>query len=202
MRAPIFSDSNKFRQSFIAHGAKFGMHFFFPAWLRLRVNLHPKTAQACALELPKGLEEEIIRHLEKPVWDICLGRKNCPPSDIVYRGVFPTAKEALAKGAEIAKNKLYRQDEIDNPDEKRNIPLLYPDFTIYNGKVKGVGPYMVINDVPLAFGQNKRYQSRFVTIDMNKEREMEYNGREPFVPVNMFGQFEGGKEDWRDWADI
>ena len=62
-------------------------------------------AFACALDVPEAYADEIIAGLQNPVWPICLGRRNCVPTDIVYRGRFDSQEEALAAAGEIAQAK-------------------------------------------------------------------------------------------------
>lgn len=109
-------------------------------------------AFACALALPDSMqEEEIAAALAAPVWSICLGRKNCVPSDIVYRGFFDTEEEALAHAAALAK-------------EKKRMPI----FTVLQGNHEE-GDVLCINDVPVCFGLHKRYEDRTVTVVMHQE---------------------------------
>lgn len=101
-------------------------------------------AFACAIELPD--EEDIGEALLSPVWPICLGRKCCVPSDLVWRGEFPSVKDALTKADEIAKEK-----------DRREI------FRVIDGTDDN-GETMTLNDVPVAFGPYKEYASRLVTL--------------------------------------
>ena len=103
-------------------------------------------AYACALAVPEGMEEEIRSGLVAPVWPICLGRKSCVPSDMVYRGFFPCEEEALAHASAIA-------------ESKKRIPL----FTVLPG-LHEEGEALCVNDVPLAFGLHKIYEDRTVTL--------------------------------------
>lgn len=104
-------------------------------------------AFACILELPEEDRDEIENGLLSPVWTICLGRKNCVPSDIVYRGIFPNLEKALYAGSEIA-----RQKEM------------VEKFRVEEGNLPERGQSMVINDVPISFGLRKKYRDRYVTV--------------------------------------
>ena len=84
--------------------------------------------------------------MQNPVWPICLGRKSCVPTDIVYRGRFGSQEEALAAAGEIAQAK--RRAER---------------FRVAHGRVEG-GDVLTLNDIPIAFGLRKRYEDRQVTI--------------------------------------
>lgn len=99
-------------------------------------------------ELDSALAVSIAESLQDPVFDIYLGRKNCVPTDFIYRGVFDSFDEASAM-AETLK-------------EEKNLSV---SFTVTEGK--GDGDHMVLNDVPLQFGQFKRYRDRMITIKEN-----------------------------------
>lgn len=99
-------------------------------------------------ELDDALAESIAKSLQDPVFDIFLGRKNCVPTDFVYRGTFDSFDEASAMAERLM-------------DEKN----LAASFTVADGK--GDGDHMVLNDVPVQFGQFKKYRDRTVTITEN-----------------------------------
>lgn len=116
-------------------------------------------AFACILEIPDNFLEEVSAGLLAPVWAICLGRKNCIPADIVFRGIFNSALAAINAGEEIARSK--------NMTEK---------FRVVEGYKPEIGQCMVLNDVPLAFGTQKKYRDRYVTVinpGMSDEYDME-----------------------------
>lgn len=105
------------------------------------------AAFAVAAELPPGWRERVSQGLQAPVWGIFLGRKNCAPTDFVFRGVFDTAESALEAGRAIASEK------------KRT-----PSFRVLHGSRAGEGDVRTVNDVPLCFGPYKRYRDRRVTV--------------------------------------
>lgn len=102
-------------------------------------------AFAVALEAPPDLAEEAASALRAPVWDLYLGRKNCVPTDFIGRGIFPTADDALAAGAELAGSKARRLA-----------------FRVSQGEHDG--ETLTLNDVPIRFGPRKRYRDRRVTV--------------------------------------
>lgn len=102
-------------------------------------------AFACALGIPEEEEEAIRKGLTQPVWAICLGRKNCIPSEPVFRGIFATEDKALAEAARLATEKKRKES-----------------FRVVEG-IRDGGEIMTLNDVPLCFGIHKRYQDRQVT---------------------------------------
>ena len=97
------------------------------------------------MEIPKEQAEHLSHALINPVWDLFLGRKNCAPSDFIFRGFFPTEEEAIAKASEI-----------------KNEKSLKEIFRVVDGQ--GNGEVLILNDVPLTFGQNKTYTQRYVTL--------------------------------------
>jgi len=96
-------------------------------------------------ELDKDLADSVSEALQSPVYDLYLGRKNCIPTDFIYRGTFLSEDEAEASAKAIASQK-----------------ELYQDFQVVEGKAQG--EIMTINDVPIQFGDWKRYTDRVVTI--------------------------------------
>lgn len=102
---------------------------------------------AVAVEVPEDLSKSFADALQDPVYDVYLGRKNCVPTDFIYRGIFDDEITALEHADVLAK-------------EKNN---LIEDFRVIDGE-KDDGDPMVLNDVPLQFGEIKRYRDRLVTV--------------------------------------
>jgi CRISPR system Cascade subunit CasD len=100
---------------------------------------------AVILETPSDLVDSIAQALQAPVWDLCLGRKSCVPTDLVYRGVFDSEEEAIAYAKRIAEDK-----------------NLLEDFHVFDGQHDGEA--LTLNDVPLQFGERKLYRDRRVTV--------------------------------------
>ena len=103
-------------------------------------------AYACALDVPESMEKELAEGLSAPVWPICLGRKNCIPTDMMFRGFFSSEEEAMTHAQGIAKEKKRRA-------VFRVIPGNHDEGTV-----------MTLNDVPVNFGLYKRYEDRTVTL--------------------------------------
>ena len=84
---------------------------------------------------------------QNPVFDIYLGRKDCVPTDFIFRGCYLSFNEALNAMAEISKEKKLIEDfrviEAENPEE---------------------GDVLTLNDIPIQFGKVKKYRDRRVTI--------------------------------------
>jgi CRISPR system Cascade subunit CasD len=95
------------------------------------------------------LIHEAADALKSPVWDLYLGRKNCVPTDFIFRGVFQSAEEALHMGSEIAmeKSKAF-------------------SFKVLQGEHDG--ELLTLNDVPLQFGVEKKYRDRQVTVQLTE----------------------------------
>ena len=100
---------------------------------------------AVILETPSDLADSIAQALQAPVWDLCLGRKSCVPTDLVYRGVFDSEEDAIACAKRIAEDK-----------------NLLEDFHVFDGQHDGEA--LTLNDVPLQFGERKLYRDRRVTV--------------------------------------
>ena len=102
---------------------------------------------AAILEIPKDQAEEIERGLKNPVWDLFLGRKTCAPTDFIFRGVFENEAEAFSESNKIANNKSLKEE-----------------FRVLEGQFIERGEIINLNDVPLEFGDNKKYTQRYVTL--------------------------------------
>ena len=106
------------------------------------------AAFALALEVHSGMVQAIAGALQNPVWDIYLGRKNCVPTDFIYRGIFDNELDALDQAKIIAL-------------EKNRVE----DFRVINGlSADGLGEVFTLNDVPIQFGKDKRYRDRQVSL--------------------------------------
>jgi CRISPR system Cascade subunit CasD len=107
------------------------------------------AAFAVVLEVPGGRAEEIAAALRNPAWDIYFGRKNCVPTDFVYRGTFDQEAAAL------------EQAEILAGEKQRS-----EDFRVVQGDVGegGADEILTLNDVPVQFGDDKRYRDRQVSL--------------------------------------
>jgi CRISPR system Cascade subunit CasD len=103
-------------------------------------------AYAVALQVPKKWAETICLALQYPVWSLYLGRKNCVPTERIMHGEFPGADAALQQAGKLAKEK--------------NLAL---SFTVLQGEHEG-DEILVLNDVPVRFGSDKRYRDRRVTL--------------------------------------
>ena len=92
---------------------------------------------------------EIAEALRNPVWDLYLGRKNCVPTDFIYRGTFDTQEEAEKSAYDIATEK-----------------NLLEDFRVLDGvdDIDECDEVMTLNDIPVQFGMDKRYRDRRVGV--------------------------------------
>ena len=102
---------------------------------------------AAAVEVPEDLSESFASALKNPAYDIYFGRKNCAPTDFVFRGVFKNEEDALRESEKIAREK----------------GLLIESFRVVDGE-NNEGEVMTLNDVPLQFGESKLYRDRRVTV--------------------------------------
>ncbi|MDP1559595.1 MAG: type I-E CRISPR-associated protein Cas5/CasD [Nitrosomonas sp.] len=104
---------------------------------------------AVVLEVPADKAEIIAQALQNPAWDVYLGRKNCVPTDFIYRGIFDNDAAALEQASSIAM-------------EKQRIE----DFRVLHGALDDseADEVFTINDVPVQFGEDKRYRDRQVSL--------------------------------------
>jgi CRISPR system Cascade subunit CasD len=110
----------------------------------------PDAAFSVVLEVPPGKVEAIVQALQCPVWDIYLGRKNCVPTDFLYRGIFQEEAEAVNRAKEIALEK--------NRVEEFRVINDESDSYVEAGEV------FTLNDVPVQFGSEKKYHDRRVRL--------------------------------------
>lgn len=106
---------------------------------------------AVVLEAPAELAQSFADALQKPVYDLYLGRKNCVPTDFIYRGTYEHEVAALQKADEIMQGK----------------GSMIEDFRVVDGEHSDRGDAMTLNDVPVQFGEIKRYRDRRVTVIKN-----------------------------------
>ena len=102
---------------------------------------------AVIVEAPSAQVDIFVEGLKSPVYDIYLGRKNCVPTDFVYRDTFESEEAALSGAGDLALAK-----------------NLIEDFRVVDGELNESGECMTLNDVPLEFGEIKRYRDRRVTV--------------------------------------
>ena len=100
---------------------------------------------AAVLEVPPDLAEDVASAYQAPVFDLYFGRKNCVPAERILQGVFSSNDEALAKASAFAQEK-----------------KLLEDFRVLDGEHDG--EVLTLNDVPIQFGEVKKYRDRRVTV--------------------------------------
>lgn len=100
---------------------------------------------AVVLEVPPARADSIAQALQNPVYDIYLGRKTCVPTDFIYRGIFESEDDALLAAEAIAAEKDLKED-----------------FRVVDGESEGEP--LTLNDVPVQFGEIKKYRDRMVTV--------------------------------------
>lgn len=107
-------------------------------------------AFAVALQAPAAQIEAIATALGNPVWDLYLGRKACVPTEFIFQGIYGAPEEALVAGEALAaqKNRAFALQVLQGE---------HP------------GEALVLNDVPLQFGEHKKYRDRRVTVQTFRE---------------------------------
>ena len=102
-------------------------------------------AFAVLLTVPEVEAQVITTALQAPAWDLYLGRKSCVPTDFIYRGLFADEQQAREAALELA-------------TAKERLAL----FQVLEGEHEG--EVLTLNDVPLQFGEHKKYRDRRVTV--------------------------------------
>jgi CRISPR system Cascade subunit CasD len=100
---------------------------------------------AVVLEVPPDLADGVASAYQEPVFDLYFGRKNCVPTERILQGAFTDQTEALTKAAAFAQEK-----------------QLLEDFRVLDGEHDG--DVLTLNDVPIQFGDVKKYRDRRVTV--------------------------------------
>lgn len=106
-------------------------------------------------ELNEDLCNRITKALLNPTFDIYLGRKNCVPTDFVFRGSFDSFEEAKENADKIA---------FEDKGLKLNFSVSETEFDDDSEKI-------VLNDVPICFGEIKLYKERVVYVTSGKPKE-------------------------------
>ena len=105
---------------------------------------------AVLLEVPVNRADEIIHALQNPSWDMYLGRKCCVPTEIIYQGIFDSENAAVDKAKLIS-----------------DIKKLVEEFRVLHGGHDGDENF-TLNDVPIQFGEQKKYRDRQITVIYKK----------------------------------
>ncbi len=107
-------------------------------------------AFAVIIGFQDDLAEKFAEALKSPVFDLYLGRKCCPPSDMIFRGCFESQQDAENALKDIL-NAL--------PEQKRK----EPEYCCKTDPDHSDPAAFLVNDVPLRFGKNKLYRDRWVS---------------------------------------
>ncbi len=100
---------------------------------------------AVVVEVPNEQSDMLAKALQNPVWDLYLGRKNCVPTELIYQGLFDNTESAWHRAGQLAENK----QRIHS-------------YSVVEGEQDG--EVITLNDVPIQFGESKRYRDRRVTL--------------------------------------
>lgn len=100
---------------------------------------------AVLLQVPSSRASTIAGALQRPAWDLYLGRKHCAPTEFIYQGSFAGVDAAALAAASLAESK-----------------QLVEDFRVLDGEHEG--EVLTLMDVPTQFGEHKRYRDRRVTV--------------------------------------
>jgi CRISPR system Cascade subunit CasD len=106
---------------------------------------------AVILEVPSDKADTLAQALQTPVWDLCLGRKSCVPTDFVFRGIFDSEADAVEQAVTVVAH-------------EKNLQV---DFCVFDDEYKldkSLTEILTLNDVPEQFGEQKVYRDRRVTV--------------------------------------
>jgi len=103
-------------------------------------------AFAVLLAVPTELASLLADALQNPTWDLSLGRKNCVPTEFIYQGTFTCQREAEQAAEQLAQQKGRIRD-----------------LRVVQGAAEE-GEVLTLNDIPVSFGEHKRYRDRQVTL--------------------------------------
>lgn len=101
---------------------------------------------AVAMQVPLDLADSIAQALQNPNWDIYLGRKNCIPTELVFKGKFADFDALNDQAWSFSQHKKFVED-----------------FRVVQGEAEG-DEHFTLNDVPIQFGEHKKYRDRQVTL--------------------------------------
>lgn len=104
-------------------------------------------AFAVYLEVQDVLVNDVCESLKNPVWPIFLGRKSCVPSELIFQGKFSSKDECIRTANNIA----YGKERIKS-------------FSVLQEDDSTKGDVLSLSDVPVQFGEHKKYKERYVTI--------------------------------------
>lgn len=108
------------------------------------------AAFAVIMTIPQDMKQTLREAFMEPCYDLSLGRKNCIPTEFIYRGIYDTEEQAQEEAQKFA----IKKQKIEN-------------FRIIEGK-HSEGEHIVLNDMPIRFGMSKIYRERIVTKLLNK----------------------------------
>ena len=104
---------------------------------------------AVILEIPENCREEFVSGLRFPKWDVYLGRKSCAPTRPVFQGVFETCEDALLT---------LTTSRHSDDGEQQSLGAEVSETTSEDPEG------MLLYDVPVEFGEHKKYSVRYVKI--------------------------------------
>jgi CRISPR system Cascade subunit CasD len=102
-------------------------------------------AFAVMLQVPTSLARQVADALQHPVWDLYLGRKCCVPTEFIFQGCFQDLEQITQAAEQLANNKNRARQ-----------------YRVLQGSHEG--DVLTVNDIPIQFGEQKRYRDRQITI--------------------------------------
>jgi CRISPR system Cascade subunit CasD len=110
------------------------------------------VAFGIVLDMTKEQAEFISSALVAPVWDLYLGRKSCAPTEVIFQGSYDNEADCEVKLSDLATTKNRAKS-----------------MTVFDAQREG--ELVILNDVPVSFGEHKEYSERVVTIVLDRDDE-------------------------------
>ncbi len=122
---------------------------------KLTYKQYLQDTKFCVIqEIPVDKENLIVDSLQHPVWPLYLGRRCCIPTREIFNGCFDSYDEA--------------RDHIHKDMESACESIVLYQI-VKDGKYQEEGTVMLVSDYPVAFGDAKKYKSRYITIIKGEE---------------------------------
>lgn len=102
---------------------------------------------AVIVEIPKDKETLFVNGLTYPDGDLSLGKRCCAPTEFIFQGSFNSQEDANNKAYIIA--------------EEKNLKKV---LMVIDGAIEDNMEILTVSDVPLQFGEEKKYSQRQITI--------------------------------------
>lgn len=105
---------------------------------------------AVVIDIPAAWADELSEAFKNPKWDLYLGRKSCAPTELIFRGIYDSPKQA--------------QERLDAIISDLGSPYTIKELMRDYSEEDPIDKVFVRNDIPVRFGTSKEYADRRVVI--------------------------------------